>query len=123
MAHREYSDEIKAQVMASLLAGQSIGAVASEYKVPTGTVKSWKRQGKQFRPVDPQKKDEIGDLLLAYLRTMLRTLTIQAEHFGDKTWLNRQDASQLAVLHGVSTDKVIRLLEALEGDRNDASGT
>ena len=38
---RKYSDEIKAAVMASLLAGQSISNVASEYKIPEGTVKGW----------------------------------------------------------------------------------
>lgn len=111
-----YDPETKAAVMAALLAGQSVSEVAREYKIPRGTVKSWKSRqdnGESVAVVATQKREEIGDLLLAYLRTSLKTLTIQVEHFGDKSWLTTQDASSLAILHGVQTDKAVRLLEAL----------
>ena len=114
MARRGYSDETKAQVMAALLAGQSISEVAARYQIPSGTVKSWRRNSREFRPVDTQKGAEIGDLLLEYLRENLITLRVQVEHFRDPKWLSRQDASELAVLHGVVTDKAIRLLEAID---------
>ena len=120
MARREYSDEIKAQVMAALLAGQSIYEVAKTYKIPAGTVKSWRRNSREFRPVDPQKSSEIGELVLEYLRENLITLRAQVEHFRDPKWLSRQDASELAVLHGVVTDKAIRLLEALDSSGPNA---
>lgn len=124
MARRQYSDETRGAVMAALLAGQSITSVSKEYNIPKGTVSGWKHRADgvaqsatQKREVDP----EIGDLLLDYIRASLRTLKTQVEHFGDKTWLANQDADQLAVLHGVQTDKVIRLLEALaEADEPDA---
>lgn len=115
MARREYSDETKAQVMAALLAGQSVNEVAERYRIPAGTVKSWRRNSREFHPADPQKGAEIGDLLLGYLRENLVTLKAQVEHFRDPKWLSRQGASELAVLHGVVTDKAIRLLEALDG--------
>ncbi len=35
------------------------------------------------------------------------------EFFRDEDWLYKQDASELTVLHGVVSDKTIRLLEAL----------
>jgi len=120
MARREYSDETKAQVMAALLAGQSINEVATRYKIPAGTVKSWRRNSREFRPVDTQKGAEIGDLLLEYLRENLITLRAQVEHFRDPKWLSKQDASELAVLHGVVTDKAIRLLEAFDSGGPDA---
>ena len=120
MARREYSDEIKAQVMAALLVGQSIYEVAKTYKIPAGTVKSWRRNSREFRPVDPQKSSEIGELVLEYLRENLITLRAQVEHFRDPKWLSRQDASELAVLHGVVTDKAIRLLEALDSSGPNA---
>lgn len=119
MAKAEYSNEVKASVMAALLEGQSVSAVAKQYKIPKGTVSGWKQKAflgadiKSSDPVATQKREEIGDLLLDYLRTMLCTLKVQAEHFGDKSWLKNQGANELAVLHGVSTDKTIRLLEAL----------
>jgi transposase-like protein len=119
MAKAEYPNEVKAAVMAALLEGQSISAVAKQYQIPKGTVSGWKQKAfagadiKSSDPVATQKREEIGNLLLDYLRTMLGTLRIQAEHFGDKNWLKGQGANELAVLHGVSTDKAIRLLEAL----------
>jgi transposase-like protein len=120
MARREYSDEIKAQVMAALLAGQSVSAVAREYSLPKGTVSSWRKAAVEkslagrVENSATQKGQEIGDLVLGYLRENLITLKAQAVHFRDPKWLSRQDASELAVLHGVVTDKAIRLLEAID---------
>jgi transposase-like protein len=107
----QHSDETKAAVMAALLTGQSISAVAREYDIPKGTVSSWKSR-LAGRESATQKK-AIGDLLIAYLESNLETLRVQSEHFRDKRWLSRQHADSLAVLHGVMTDKAIRLLEAL----------
>lgn len=97
--------------MAALLAGQSVHAVADEYQIPRGTVKFWRSQVRPG-PVDPQKQSEIADLLVDYLRANLAALKAQAEKFADPKWLGRQHASELGVLHGIMTDKAIRLLEA-----------
>lgn len=120
MAERkEYDEATKAAVMAALLTGQSVSAVAREYNIPKGTVNGWKRQAASFvmsrgvATVATQKREQIGELLFDYLHAMLMTLRVQAEHFGDKTWLTGQHADSLAVLHGVSADKVVRLLEAI----------
>ncbi len=124
MAKRRYSDEQKAAVLAALLAGQSISEVAEQYRIPEGTIKHWSATKGTVHGavelVEPQKKAEIGDLILAYLRETLITLRDQQVFFRDKDWLTKQSASEVAVLHGVSTDKAIRLLEAIgepgEGD-------
>lgn len=115
MAERnQYSDETKAAVMAALLAGQSVSSVAEEYDIPRSTVGYWKSQNDSpLDSVGPEKKEAIGELLLDYLTETLITLKAQAIHFRDKSWLTEQSADQLAVLHGVTTDKAIRLLEAL----------
>lgn len=108
--------------MAALLAGQSVATVATEYKLPPGTVKSWKsrlNRGEAVATVATEQKEAIGDLLLIYLKRMIDSLSLQADHFGDKAWLNKQDAAALASLHGIGMDKVIRLLEAL--DRADTT--
>ena len=111
---REYDEATKAAVMAALLTGQSISSVAKEYKIPKGTVSYWKEQAVNgVGTFSTQKKEETGDLLWDYLRTSLKTLKVQAEHFGDKEWLKQQNAADLAVLRGVSIDKAIRLLEAV----------
>ena len=113
MARATYSDETKAQVMAALPAGPSINALAREDKIPKQTISNWKNRDKPGVPRDDtQKAAEIEDLLSGYLKENLKTLRAQAEFFREETWLKKQEASQLAVLHGVLSDKAIRLLEA-----------
>lgn len=115
MGRASYSNEEKAAVMAALMAGQSVREVAAAYNIPRGTVGGWaSRLNKEgVSTVTDAKKEEIGDLLVRYLSEVLTTLTAQAKVFADKDWLKKQDASSVAVLHGVLTDKAIRLLEAL----------
>lgn len=123
MARREYSKETQAAVMASLLTGQSVSAVARQYDVPKGTVSAWKSRAVDVVGMvvaeDATQKSQIGASLLAYLAEALETLRKQLRVFGDETWLKRQSASEAAVLHGVLTDKTIRLLEALANDKRE----
>ena len=124
----EYSEQIKAQALAALLAGQSYTQVAQAFGVPIGTLRSWRsryRAGDPVANVATQKRDRIGALLLEYLETTLETLKAQQVVFRDETWLKQQSASEIAILHGVTVDKTIRLLEGLadtsESDRADVS--
>lgn len=111
-----HTDETKAAVIASLLAGQSINQAAKEYHVPRSTVSRWKKEG---GPQNGIQKKEIGALLLDYLRANLQALCAQAELFQDRAWLLKQPASEAAILHGVMTDKAIRLLEAMSKGQGD----
>lgn len=108
----KYNDETRAAVMAALLTGQSVSSIAKQYDIPKGTVSNWKRNtsGTIKRT---QKTERIGELLIRYLQSNLEALSAQAEQFQDVEWLRKQTASDAAVLHGVMTDKAIRLLEAL----------
>lgn len=118
-----YSEATKAAVMAALLEGQSINKVAEKFNIPEGTVKYWKGKAKSgVGKVDPQKRERIGELVLAYLSTALETLEVQARMFQDEEWLRKQNAADVAVLHGVVTDKSIRLLEALAASQEAAQG-
>lgn len=112
----EYSEHIKAQALAALLAGQTPAQVAATFGIPVGTLRSWKsrqRGGDGVAAVATQKKERIGELLLEYLEEGLTTLREQQKVFRDANWLKEQSASEAAVLHGVIADKTIRLLEAL----------
>lgn len=115
---REYTDETKGAVMAALLAGQSVSSVARDYEIPKGTVAYWNAT---VQRIPTQKGDvaDIGEQLLAYVRAALDTLRKQMSVFGDETWLKRQTASEVAVLHGVLADKTIRLLEGLADNAAD----
>lgn len=120
---KEYDEATKAAVMAALLTGQSVSEIAKQYSINPATVRSWKsrqQNGESVATVATQKKEEIGELLLGYLQATLHSLTIQAAHFSDKKWLMMQSADALAVLHGVTVDKAVRLLEALGNAGTDA---
>lgn len=110
MGATQHPPELRAEVTAALLAGQGVGDVAKRYELPVSTVSRWKGQA--------DITDDIGDLLLKYLKTGITTLTEQHEVFRDPEWIRGQPAGEMAVLHGVLTDKVVRLLEALEGGSN-----
>lgn len=112
----EHNPEIKAAVMGALLVGQSVNEVAAQYKLPIGTVKSWKSQSGQFNQVDLKKKERIGQLILDVLEAQLETSVLMNNVFREKAWLEKQDASQVAVLYGVLQDKTYRVLEALPDD-------
>jgi hypothetical protein len=125
VARGQYSDEVKAAVMAALLAGQGVNEVSAAYSVPSATVRSWKSRAGIRDVVAPIVSDDarsrIGDLLLGYLTKIIGALSAQAVLFADSEWLKKQSAGELAVLHGVAVDKAVRLLEALEGSEFDES--
>ena len=104
-----HSPETRAAVMASLLAGQGVGELAREYQLPASTISRWRREA------SGDLTQDVGELLLQYLTENLQTLREQAIVFRDVEWLKEQDASSLGVLHGILTDKAIRLLESLSG--------
>ena len=116
MSKRVYSDETKAAVMAALLAGQSVSSASKEYNIPEGTIKAWASReirSEVVASVATTKKEEIGDLLVEYLRANLQALKAQAVLFSESEWLRKQTAESAAVLHGVMTDKAVRLIEAV----------
>lgn len=121
----KYTDNDKAEVQAALLAGQSVSQVAKEYKIPRGTVAGWSSEirSQSVATVSNTKKAEIGDLLIEYLRANLAALRAQAAVFSNPDWLKKQNAADAAVLHGVMTDKAVRLLEAFGASDNDTNAT
>ncbi len=125
MAKATYSPEVKAAVLAALLEGQGTTKVAADFKLPEGTVASWRSRmhdgASPLRDIASEKRDAIGALLLEYLHENLTTLKSQVVVFRDPVWLKQQTAADAAVLHGVLTDKSIRLLESLGATESDAA--
>jgi transposase-like protein len=111
-----HSPAVKQAVLAALLVGQGVDEVAGTYSLPRRTVARWRASlgSQELANLGHKKRDELGEMLMGYLREMTTTLTAQARFFRDKGWLEQQTAADLAVLHGVSMDKVFRLIEASE---------
>jgi len=128
---RKYSLETKAAVLAALLEGQVVSAVAADYKIPRATIDTWRRRRRlrgEFQMSKAEKdRETVGELLLGYLAENLKTLRVQSIFFRNEKWLAEQDAASVATLHGVTADKAVRLLEALEAgvreqERSEAKG-
>lgn len=115
MRGRRHSEEVRAQVIAALLAGQGVMEVASQYSLDASVVSRWRSAipDDQLQVVASKKGQEIEDLLFKYLTTTLKTLKSQAEIAGEREYIIKQPAGEFAVLHGVMADKSIRLLEAI----------
>lgn len=122
---KAHDEEVKAAVMAALLAGQSASEVARKYKISPSTVRNWKHESKLSDNIGHKKQERIGDLIIDNLEAALETTRAMLDGiFTDKQWLEKQDASALAVLYGVISDKTFRVLEALpdqssSGDDSD----
>src|SRR4051812_25447223 len=107
---REYAPEVKAEVMAALMAGQSLRQVARETGIPKGTIEHWGNEAKRLAgvgSVSDDKKERIQELLVDLFIAKIESQISLAEHAGDKVWLKLQDASAVAMLLGVSDDKLI----------------
>lgn len=102
--------------MAALLAGQGVSEVASQYHLDISVVSRWRSAmpDDQLQLVASKKGEQIETLLYDYLTTTLNTLKSQSEIVGEREYVTKQPAGELAVLHGVMADKAIRLLEAAE---------
>lgn len=115
--------ELRASVLASLLSGSSVADIARKTKIPDTTIARWRDQAGigPKAPKDPhwigdETKQDLGERVGSYLDDILVSLRAQAIHTRDKDWLDRQNAHDLAILHGVFADKAIRLLGALRVD-------
>jgi transposase-like protein len=114
MRGKRHSDDIRAQVIASLLVGQGVTEVASQYNLDPSVVSRWRSAipDDQLQVVATKKGEHIERLLFEYLTETLITLKEQTILAREREYVTKQPAGEFAVLHGVMADKAIRLLEA-----------
>ena len=110
---KHHSDETKAAIMAALLAGQGVTEVSNEFKVPKATVSRMKA-ALDARMEQTGLKKDIGTQVLELLGVKLNALKTIAESASRPEYIEKQPASEVAVLYGVLADKAFRILSALE---------
>lgn len=124
---KEYPPEVKAAVMAALMDGQTLRQIERVHGVPKSTVAAWGKETDgvtvSVRDILDTKKAQIKGLLVDLLIAKLESQIAISKHATDKSWLQNQDASALAMFHGVSDDKLVRLLEKFESARSDTGTT
>lgn len=119
---KPHDQEARAAVLAAILSGSSLAEISRAMKIPEATVGRWRDQAglgtkpPQPHELGPERKADLGVRVGEYLDELLIALRAQASHTRDPEWLQRQNAHQLAILHGVLADKAIRILGALRSD-------
>lgn len=107
-------DEVKAAVMAALLSGQGVSAVARAYGIPKQTVSEWRRSIADKTGQSGQEKPTLGAMVEALLREALDAAREGMAQVHDAEWRKRATAAELGTFVGIVCDKAVRLLEALE---------
>lgn len=106
--------EIKAKIIGDLLAGDSGCVVAERYGVHDSTVSRIKSSLSvgELQILATEKSNRVKDALYDYLLESIQTLREQLKVARNEKYLQEQPASDFAVLHGVISDKALRLLDA-----------
>ena len=107
-----YTAEVKAQVIADWKTGASLGQLVKAHGVPKTTVRAWvegmDRTGTVLKKNTPTL-DEMAWELVGESFAALRAILRKAQ---DDSWLDKQNANDIAIFFGVTSDKLLRLLAA-----------
>lgn len=106
------ADEIKAAALVDLVL-MAPAAVAAKYGLKPATVRVWKAREGRALVAHVTQKNDLSLLFHEYLRANLNAQIAQAYVAADPTYIVRQPAGELATLHGVLNDKLIRAVDAL----------
>lgn len=114
-----YPPEVKAAAVAAVMSGESVSGTARQFGVDPGTIRRWRSEsGVDTAVVHQEKKRALGEQVYGLLEDYIETLRIQVRVTRDEPWIKRQDADKLAILHGVLSDKAVRLLAAFQPNAN-----
>lgn len=110
-------DTVRAAVMAALLEGQTVSAVARKLKLSKATVSRIKTAilPAQLKQTETEKRDKITVLIETHLETALGLANeLATKTIKNDNWVAKQPAGEVAVFYGVLTDKAFRILEAAQ---------
>lgn len=116
MRGRAHSDELRAKAIAALAVGQTPADVARSCNLDLSVVSRWRKSivPEQLQAVASRQKDDFDTLLASYLKANLNALAVQCEVASDPDYLKKQNAGDLATLHGTFADRAVRIFEAAE---------
>lgn len=130
---------IKTKAIADLLTGDQPAIVAERYGIPAGTVRQWKKRlvtpavtqsvtaPVTARPAIERAQLDIATLVLDNLRAKLIATQKIAEHVTTPTWLEKQNAADVAALFETVDRAAVAILDRMargsradDTDRSDA---
>lgn len=115
-----YPPELRAQVIAAVVAGESLTTVANRFGVGKATVERWSREYRPVQPNNARTREEIGALVYDTVVETLRALTARTRVTGSEDWVAKQSAADLAALAAADWDRVIRVLAAFRPDHEES---
>lgn len=108
---KNWGIDVRAEANGMLLLGESVTKVATDLGIPDRTVREW---AQKLGGIDLLRQGRLDELLYKYVAENLETLAAQSRLFREREWLQKQNAADAAVLHGVMSDKSVRILAAIE---------
>lgn len=119
-------EKVKAQAIALLVAGQGPKSVAKELGLNPESVKNWQRNLRKPGPnnpvqnMTPPQRAQLGELIVTAMEEALGAFIERQKFTRNEKWLMRQNAADLAVLDGVTADKIILMAAAMQRARQSA---
>lgn len=127
--------KIRASAIADLMDGEQPADVAAKYRIDAGKVRVWKQRYVTAdvtesitpavtmlrRPAVETQQLEIGELIKASLKAKIAATQKIAEHATTTTWLEKQNAADVATLFTAIDSAAVAILDRLaRGSRADA---
>jgi hypothetical protein len=108
------SDEVRAKVIAELLAGAPVNATARKYKLGNATVSRLKSElsSEQLEQIGTEKRERIDQLLLASVATHLQALDNIATYVSTPEYLGAKSPESIATLYKELAVTPLSILEA-----------
>lgn len=103
-------EQIKAAVLASILLGQPVAAIAVQYNLPYQTVYNWKEAFDLTSPVN--RRDRLSENLMIFIEQEIKNMVAISIATSDTDWIRDQTASELADYISVKHNSLMRVLEA-----------
>lgn len=110
---QRHPPELRARVVAEVVAGDSIRAVAKRWGIPYPTAQAWWREDRPTDTTDARTQRRMVDQLYDTAFDCLDAVRATAGLFQDPAWTRAQTAEGLAVLVGVLSDRTVRMLGGL----------
>lgn len=112
----EHPAELRAQVVAAVLAGTTIAQAARQYGLSKSLVSEWAQADVRTVRTDQRAREnepDLGELILGLITCHITTIQAQLQAAARPEWIEKQPAAELAQLVAVERDTTLRLLAGL----------
>lgn len=110
---RPHPSDVRVRVVAEIMAGDSITAVAKRHKIPTSTAKTWWAEDRPDEPTSVRTRERMVDELYDCSYECFEGIRATARLLQDPTWARTQEAAGLAALVAALGDRSLRMLGGL----------